>query len=740
VEEIIGEFVAESLENLEAMERHLVELERDPESTECLADIFRTVHSIKGTCGFLDFARLERLAHVGETLLAHVRDGQQRLTPELVSLGFRLVDRLREFIETIGSSGGEGDVDAAELIAALVAATRDDDETRAQGGGSVPILLEEDAEATEVVPAEGGGETEPVEVDAAAREEPAGNASERGHVRVEVELLDRIVALVGELVLVRNQIAGVLEATPTSAEGNGAQRLMMVTSELQETVMRTRLLRIDTVFRSLPRLVRDMAKSAGKKVRLVIRGGETELDRGLVEAIRDPLLHAVRNSIDHGIEAPAERREAGKPEEGQLAVVAHHENGQVILEIRDDGRGVDVEALKQRAATFGFDGDKLRSLDHEAALQLAFVPGISTSEEVTRVSGRGVGMDVVRANIERIGGSVRLASEIGRETRVEIRIPLTLAIMPALIVRSGDERYAIPQASLRELLRVEVGAAHGAIDRVHNVLVFRRRGRLLPLVRLRDVFAPGTGGADPPPETAGTILVLRAGEREFGLLVDGVLDSQEVVVKPLGRWLRGTAVFAGATILGDGRVTIILDVLALAQRAGVVIDDAEERFGGAEQEERGIVAVDQSMLLCASPDDGRLLMSLDDAVRIDWLDLGRVQHIGSLQVVQYRGDVLPLVDVSRVLPERRQRPRREGAAPRARNLVVYQKDGRAVGLVVDRVIDIVGEPETLHQPGTREHVLGTAIVDDRVAEVLDLGSLVRLGGSMMGEARGQETP
>ena len=528
MDEIVAEFLVESAESLDRLDRDLLTLERDPHSPEVLAGIFRTMHTIKGTCGFLGFTKLERVAHAAESLLAALRDGSLTLTPTVAGSLLATGDALRAMLTEIEASGADGDDDHDELVDEL-------ERLRAPG--------------------------EPTEDVVPAPRAPSLAAPSGGHdstVRVDVGLLDGLMTTVGQLVLARNRLLELVDDGAAPELQVAAQRMSGITAELQRSVMETRMQPIATAWAKFPRVVRDLALALGKQVRIETGGGETELDRSIVEAVKDPLTHLVRNAVDHGIETPEVRRAAGKPEEGVLRVRAWHEGGQVGIEVTDDGDGIRAEALLSRAvSTRAVTPEEARRMSEREALELIFAPGFTTAEQVTNVSGRGIGMDVVRANIERVGGSVEIATEPGRGTTFKIRIPLTLAIVSAFLVHAGGERYAIPQVNLLELVHAE----RGAVELLHDAPVIRHRGHLLPLVDLArelgepvKVFGPGVDGVMP-------VVVLEAEDRRFGLVVEGVGDPSEVVVKPLGAFLTGHEVFAGATILGDGRVALILDVV-----------------------------------------------------------------------------------------------------------------------------------------------------------------------------------
>lgn len=543
-------------------------------------------------------------------------------------------------------------------------------------------------------------------------------------IRVDVSLLDNLMNLVGELVLARNQIMQLTASQQDTAFLAQSQRLNLITTELQESAMQTRMQAIGNVWSKFPRVVRDLSLACGKSVRLEMEGEDTELDKTLIESIRDPLTHLVRNSVDHGIETSAAREAAGKPSEGVLSLRAFHEGGQVNIEIADDGAGIDPEKIRAKALAKGLiTAEDAARLGDREVVNLIFLPGFSTAEAITNVSGRGVGMDVVKTNIERIGGSVDVTSVVGEGATFRVKIPLTLAIIPALVVTSSGDRYAIPQASLLELVRLEHGSSGGSIETIQGTPVYRLRGNLLPLVDLQYEL----GGRARTAEDGGAvnIVVLQADDRQFGLVVEGVQDTAEIVVKPLSQHLKAISSFAGATIMGDGRVGLILDVMGLAQRAKVVAEVRERAL--ADALDANVAVERQSLLLFRTPDDGRMAIPLIAVDRLEEFARTSVEYAGDWDVVQYREDILPLVHVSAELPERRKRSRTpttaEGGVSESIQVIVHVSAGRRVGLVVDQILDIVEENYDL-QPAGRAGVLGTVVIHDRVTEVLDLVSLV----------------
>jgi two-component system chemotaxis sensor kinase CheA len=533
---------------------------------------------------------------------------------------------------------------------------------------------------------------------------------------VNVTLLDRLMNLVGELVLARNQIMQYASQQDDTGFLATIQQLNLVTSELREGVMKTRMQPISRLFDKVPRVVRDVSVACGKQVRIETEGKNTELDRTLLEAINDPLTHLVRNAIDHGIELPERRVELGKPTEGVLTLRALHEGGQVTIEISDDGAGIDAERIRKKAVERGaITAEQAALMSPTESLNLIFLPGVSTAEKVTNVSGRGVGMDVVRTNIERVGGSVEIQTRLGEGTTFKVKVPLTLAIVPALVVRSGEKCFAIPQVNLVELVRLE--SAREGIELVHGTSVYRLRGRLLPLVHLnRELkLAPDRPASA---NEAVNIVVLQVDNRRFGLVVDQVLDAEEIVVKPLSKHLKGIRAYAGATIMGDGKLALILDVLGIASAAGITADTNEASIK-KEVAETQVVADDrQKFVLFCGPGESRMALSLSSLARLEEIPVARIEHSGERLVVQYRGQILPLVRVSEVLlsPGRSVHESSDAENPATAPVLVLNNEGHSFGLVVDRILDIVEQAIAVRAPATRPGILCSTVIADRVTE------------------------
>jgi len=579
------------------------------------------------------------------------------------------------------------------------------------------LFDEESAVAsTATAPAPAATETPPPVENSPAR--AAGSVSETA-IRVEVSQLDKLMNLVGELVLARNQILQFTGEATEPALHHASQRLNIITTELQESVMKTRMQPIDNIWAKFPRIVRDVTRELGKKIQLVMEGNETELDRTIIEAIKDPLMHILRNSIDHGIEKPEVRVKAGKPEQGLLILRAFHEGGQVNIEIMDDGGGINVARVKQKAIEKGLvTAEAAARLADRDVFHMIFLPGFSTAEKVTNVSGRGVGMDVVKTNIEKIGGSVDIFSEPGQGTTLKIKIPLTLAIIPALIITSHGERFAIPQVNLLELVRLEGASARSGIEMLYGAPVYRLRGQLLPLIYLnRELGLAELSEAKPE---VVHIVVLQADGQHFGMIVDAINDTEEIVVKPLGKQLKNIPCFAGATIMGDGKVALILDVLGLAQLSKVIAETRDRAL--TEKPAESARADDrQTLLLFHAGKNSRLAIPLSMVARLEEFPLHSVERAGDQEVVQYRGQILPLIQVSKYLTQTE-----TAAAPQdPMQVVVYSESGRSIGLVVSRIHDIVQETITVKRETPRRGIVGSAVIHDKVTDLLDVRGIIR---------------
>ena len=774
MDDVLKDFLVESNENLDRMDRNLVELEKYP-SKETLDHLFRAVHTIKGTCGFLGFSKLESVAHVGESLMSRLRDGALRVNQPITDALLAMVDVVREMLASIETIGSEGERDDSALIKTLRALQSGETTSPTSPSTAAPAaepsrsamplermsikeleqLLEARAKgagAPAAAPKLGEllvqmGETSAEQVNQALAEQAKGDPRRIGEilvqqgavrpdallamiqsqgeakgaisdstVRVDVAILDKLMNLVGELVLSRNQVMQFAASQEDSTFLATSQHLNLVTAELQEGVMKTRMQPIANVWNKFPRVVRDLAAACKKQVRVEMEGAETELDRTIIEAIKDPLTHVIRNSVDHGIEMPEARTGVGKPAEGVVLMRAYHEGGQVNIEISDDGGGVNPEKVRDKALQRGLiTAAQSARMSEREMVNLIFLPGFSTAEKVTNVSGRGVGMDVVKTNIEKIGGSVDVSSKFGRGTTLKVKIPLTLAIIPALMVTTRGNRYAIPQVSLLELVRLGEQAGK-AMEMVHGAPIYRLRGNLLPLVYLNRELKLGesAGGAG-----SANLVVLQADGRQFGLLVDAINDSKDIVVKPLGKHFKGLSAFSGATILGDGTVALILDVVGLAQKANVVSEARDRTHATAANVSLDGAGQRQTLLICRYGLDEWVAIDLSSVARLEQFPLTAIEKSGGHAVVQYRGQIMPLIHLSDVLGGAHGEEKQSTL-----NVVVYHDQGKSVGLVVAQIADIVEERVEVKSEHDGGYLSGSAVVQGKVTDILDVRRVI----------------
>ena len=733
--EFIGEFLVESSENLDQLDRDLLALEERPDDSQRVASIFRTVHTIKGNSGFFGFSKLGALTHSGEHLLGKLRDGKLTLNDRVTGSLYSMVDAVRTILRTIEETGGEGEHDYRDLSRTLASVAAD--EAAPPRVAAPPAASPTPAAATSVaavapaLPPPPPPSAVPPPPSAVAAEEPSTGAATPtastvidSTVRVDVGLLASILDLVGELVLARNQLRSVDSDDP--AVQACAHRINAVTNALQETAVRTRLQPVEHVFSRFPRTVRDLAVSCGKEVQLAIDGADTELDRSLIESIRDPLTHLIRNAVDHGIEPPAARLAAGKPRAGRLALRAFNESGRVTIEVSDDGGGIAFEKVRDKAVAQGLvSAAEAAAMPPDRVLQFIFEPGFSTAATVTSVSGRGVGMDVVRTNIEAIGGTVDIHSVPGVGTTVRVHVPLTLAIMPALVVRCGSERFAIPQSAVGELVPVSRDRHGPRIEGLAEAPVMRVRGRLVPLLFLDQFLGIRSTTAC---RAEGTVVLVRVDDREFGLVVDGMqsganhfrsrdlLDAASlstIVVKPIGGLLAGLGLYSGATVLGDGGVVLILDLRGLSRAARLPPVDRE-----SEAVVTPAVELADRYLVCGTPAGRRVAVPLTDVVRLEKHSRAALQVVGDRTVVR-RGDAFtPLAEVDAILAHDGTRSPEQDARVTGDTVSVVVLDGD-VGLSVGTILDVLAAESPL-QPAAATGIAGILSLGGVATEVVDL--------------------
>ncbi len=729
MDDLLREFVTETNESLDVVDVELVRFEQDPNNAKILGNVFRLVHTIKGTCGFIGLPRLEALAHAAETLMGKFRDGQQA-TSEAVTLILATIDRIKQILESLereqrepASTDDDLISDLERMVERLVPSAAPAPPENAVGTLTPQVLerplrpgedslddLERAFRATAVeAPAAKGAKAAPSEP---ARDDDGGKTPNQS-IRVAVDTLEHLMTMVSELVLTRNQLLEIVRRHEDSEFKAPLQRLSSVTAELQEGVMKTRMQQIGNAWQKLPRIVRDLSNELGKQIDLEMQGAETELDRQVLDLIKDPLTHMVRNSADHGLETPAQRRAAGKPLQGHIRLSAYHEGGQIIIQVADDGRGLDTDRIKAKAVALGLVSEAdIEKLTEAQIHKFIFAPGFSTATKVTSVSGRGVGMDVVRNNIDQIGGTIDVKSVAGVGLSFTIKIPLTLAIIAALIVAAGGDRFAIPQISVVELVRVRAGSEH-RVERIKDTAVLRLRDKLLPLARLSRLLGIEAEG---DVET-GYIVVTQVGSQSFGLVVDSVFHTEEIVVKPLSSKLRHIPMLSGNTILGDGSVIMIIDPNGVAQSLGSVV--ASQADAGKTTETRHATDDENttSLLVFRAGSTQPKAVPLSLITRLEEIDARKIELSNGRHMVQYRGQLMPLVSMNDSV-----HVKGEGAQP----LLVFSDGARSMALVVDEIVDIVEDRLDIQVGGDNSGVLGSAVIKGQATEIIDVGHFLPL--------------
>lgn len=760
MDDLLREFLTETSESLDTVDNQLVRFEQEPNNAKILDNIFRLVHTIKGTCGFLGLPRLEALAHAGETLMGKFRDGMP-VTGEAVSLILVSIDRIKELLAQLEATEAEPEGDDQDLITQLhlmaehgthaesaaaepAAAPPPAPAAKPSAEGSLIVQtlerelrpgevsldeLERAFRETEievaVAPPLAPAAPQPKEVPSAASPKkelkPAAKKSSgdfemheadkvaNQSIRVNVDTLEHLMTMVSELVLTRNQLLEISRRNEDTEFKVPLQRLSNVTAELQEGVMKTRMQPIGNAWQKLPRIVRDLSGELGKQIELEMHGADTELDRQVLDLIKDPLTHMVRNSADHGLETPAERLASGKAEQGTIRLSAYHEGGHIIICIADNGRGLNTERIKAKALSNGLVTEaELEKMTEAQIHKFIFAPGFSTAATVTSVSGRGVGMDVVRTNIDQIGGTIDIKSVAGEGSSVTIKIPLTLAIVSALIVEAAGDRFAIPQLSVVELVRARANSEH-RIERIKDTAVLRLRNKLLPLVHLKKLLMIDDGSSIDPEN--GFIVVTQVGSQTFGIVVDGVFHTEEIVVKPMSTKLRHIDMFSGNTILGDGAVIMIIDPNGVAKALGTSVaasheiadENAALRGSGAEQL--------TSLLVFRAGSTQPKAVPLSLVTRLEEIATDKIELSNGRYMVQYRDQLMPLVQMAGV----------NVATSGSQPILVFADDGRSMGLVVDEIIDIVEERLNIEVAGNQEGILGSAVIKGQATEVIDVG-------------------
>ncbi len=751
MDDLLREFLTETSESLDTVDNQLVRFEQEPNNAKILDNIFRLVHTIKGTCGFLGLPRLEALAHAGETLMGKFRDGMP-VTADAVTLILSSIDRIKEILGGLEATEAEPEGNDRDLIDQLEAMVERG--MAAMASAPAPVAEAEDKvakgtlveqtlqrplrpgevsldelerafreTATEVVPAHAAAPATVAEKrevkEAKARPAKSSKLAAEAEmqesdkvanqsIRVNVDTLEHLMTMVSELVLTRNQLLEISRRNEDTEFKVPLQRLSNVTAELQEGVMKTRMQPIGNAWQKLPRIVRDLSGELGKQIELEMHGADTELDRQVLDLIKDPLTHMVRNSADHGLETPAERAAAGKPDTGTIRLSAYHEGGHIIICIADNGRGLNTERIKAKALSNGLVTEaELEKMTEAQIHKFIFAPGFSTAAQVTSVSGRGVGMDVVRTNIDQIGGTIDIKSVAGEGASVTIKIPLTLAIVSALIVEAGGDRFAIPQLSVVELVRARANSEH-RIERIKDTAVLRLRNKLLPLIHLKKLLKIDDGSTSDPEN--GFIVVTQVGSQTFGIVVDGVFHTEEIVVKPMSTTLRHIDMFSGNTILGDGAVIMIIDPNGIAKALGASGSDAHAM---AEDSAHHVSSAEQltSLLVFRAGSNQPKAVPLGLVTRLEEIAVEKIELSNGRHMVQYREQLMPLVQMNGV------EIRTGGSQP----ILVFADDGRSMGLVVDEIVDIVEERLNIEVAGSQPGILGSAVIKGQATEVIDVG-------------------
>jgi len=781
MDDLLREFLTETSESLDTVDNQLVKFEQEPNNAKILDNIFRLVHTIKGTCGFLGLPRLEALAHAGETLMGKFRDGMP-VTGQAVTVILSSIDRIKEILAGLEATEAEPEGNDRDLIDKLEAMVEQGMAAMAAGAAApvaeAPPLAPEapveakaapakdmttgtlidqtlerplrpgevsldelerafretaieapapapvaKAEPVAEAPAPAAKEAKPAKEKAAPKKSMADENAGEGasianqSIRVNVDTLEHLMTMVSELVLTRNQLLEISRRNEDTEFKVPLQRLSNVTAELQEGVMKTRMQPIGNAWQKLPRIVRDLSSELGKQIELEMHGADTELDRQVLDLIKDPLTHMVRNSADHGLETPAERLASGKGEQGTIRLSAYHEGGHIIICIADNGRGLNTDKIKAKAISSGLVTEaELEKMSEAQIHKFIFAPGFSTAAAITSVSGRGVGMDVVRTNIDQIGGTIDIKSVAGEGSSVTIKIPLTLAIVSALIVEAAGDRFAIPQLSVVELVRARANSEH-RIERIKDTAVLRLRNKLLPLIHLKKLLKIDDGAASDPEN--GFIVVTQVGSQTFGIVVDGVFHTEEIVVKPMSTKLRHIDMFSGNTILGDGAVIMIIDPNGIAKALGAAGSSAHDM--GDENGAHHIGSGEQttSLLVFRAGSSQPKAVPLGLVTRLEELPADKIEFSNGRYMVQYREQLMPLVAMDGVTIAS------QGAQP----ILVFADDGRSMGLVVDEIIDIVEERLNIEVGGASQGILGSAVIKGQATEVIDVGHFLPMAFS-----------
>jgi two-component system chemotaxis sensor kinase CheA len=716
MDELLKEFLTETNENLNELDESLVSLEHDPNDEQLIGKIFRVMHTIKGTCGFLGLSRLEKIAHSGENILGKIRDKELSVNQQKISLILEVLDVIKGMLKYLEANGKEPQGDDSVLLSRLEQAIKIVPQTGVvETGAEVKqdtIVGVSSIESTSFSALEvKSQEIIPANHIVVNNESSVVNQT----IRVNLNVLEGIMQYVSELVLTRNQLQQLMRKNSNDITkfSTSIQRLNHITSELQEKVMKTRMQPIENTWTPFTRLVRDLSIELNKKVELHKIGGETELDRQLIESIKDPLTHMVRNSIDHGIELPADRIKAGKPDVGNVTLKAYHQVGHIIIEISDDGKGLDINRIKAKAVERGLiNVEDTRSLSDQQIMQFIFLPGFSTAEKVTAVSGRGVGMDVVKTNIEKISGTVELKSEFGKGSTIVIKIPLTLAIMSVLIVGASERKFGIPQINIIEMVRVGDHAAY-KMENLNNNMVLRLRGNLLPLLSLNEILGMQLD-SEKQLQQSRYVVVCEINGTYFGIVVDKIYDTEEIVVKPVAPVLKNIEVYSGSTLLGDGSVIMILEMSSILKmithiKTNSNIDNIIKHESLNVEETHNL----SSFLIMNQFNGRRIAIPLELVARLEKIDVKKIEYSGNRKVIQYRDNFMHLINLDDSI----------WSTSGYLQCAVFIDGDKMLGIVVKEIVDIVEEDVKAFTKNDLPLSLGSIVINNQTTDLIDVPAL-----------------
>ncbi|MGI4850894.1 MAG: chemotaxis protein CheW [Janthinobacterium lividum] len=707
MDELLGEFLIESMENISALDDDIITLETHPDNPTLLGKIFRTMHTIKGTCGFLSLPKLEALAHAGENILCKLRENKLSVTPEVVTLILICVDRIKEILKFIEKNQREPDEDNTNLIKKL-------DNFYHSNFEDLNCSIDLNSQDNDNL-----GQEDFVEK---ALEESRSYLEDEGSISrkticLNVSMLENLMTMVSELVLTRNQLMQMTRDNENPLLMQSMQRLNIVTSELQDGIMKTRMQPIENAWNKLPRLVRDLSNELGKKIELELIGSDTELDRQVLEMIKDPLTHMIRNAADHGIESPADRLLKGKSETGKITLHAYHEGGHIVVNIKDDGKGLNFERIKKRLIEKNLVGaDEIDHLSTSQISQYIFLPGFSTASEVTNISGRGVGMDVVHSNIEKIGGSIELKSIEGKGTNIYIKIPLTLAIISGLIVDVKGESFAIPQISIIELVQISPRSP-ARIKTIHGASFMALRDQLLPLVYLDEILklTEPRNFNEYCDFAQRYVVVTQVGTQVFGIVVDQVYETQEIVVKPVASILKNIPFYSGNTILGNGRVIMILDPNSIVSQ--VVQMSSHETIPEKISEMEDSTELDKiSFLIFKAGNEILKAVPLGLISRLEEFNTSDIESIESGYVIQYRNHLMPLIAMNEA---------HYGLRSSKQTVIVFSERDQFIGFLIDEIVDIVHTSIDIKMKSNLPGILGNVIIANHTTEILNVDYFIR---------------